>query len=196
MNQPNALSSVDGWPEPPKLLTRRNLLLAGLLLLFSLAMACLAIYLRRTRTIETGRLWGQDAVVAVQSAPQVWVAWIGTAPPSPGQRAADFQPLEVSFAPNLGHLRHALADDRSYRWEAGPSIPAEKDPPTTEASWVLMDFRGEPMPPVTVRVELESGRVQMGESGPFGQLSDRVRPPVAAFLRQLRKIRTVPKVPG
>jgi hypothetical protein len=176
------------WPQPPRLWTRRNLAIASTVMVLSGLLAVLAIYLRRTRTEETSARWGAASVVAMQAAPQLWIAWLDDRKPDLGMTAADCGPMDVSSVPNLGHLRHALADDRSYDWSAGAASQDDLQR-TDKPEWILIDLRGEPLPPVTARLELTSGRVQLGDSGQYWRLTDRVQPAVAAFLRQLRKVR-------
>lgn len=147
--------------------------------LFTLA----SIHARRTRLGETTRFWGAPTIQALQLGDHVMLRPL---------QGSDFEPVELTAFPGLGHLRKALLDERHYDWttetDSGVDDFCEN---TDEVRCVRLEFSDPTLqrfPMAKIDLELIHGVV-----GPAGQsrrvsVTDRVRPALSYQLGLLEQV--------
>lgn len=157
--------------------------------------AVLSVKLRRTQTAQTSVLFGAPAVAALESSTAVRLhldaasglelsSGLEPAPPS-GEKTVDLTDI-----PGVGHLRHALLDQRHYDWtsQQAEDIDAFAAAPRNEGSppaeWVTLELDGTPprhapIEPTRFKLELTEGWVGI----PGGNARVQLRPRVARALR-------------
>ncbi|TWT91161.1 hypothetical protein [Stieleria varia] len=109
----------DKFNDPRVSVTRRGILIGVAILVLGVLGAIGSIYARRTRLEKSRAYWGDDTITALQLAERVELVSIS---------GKEFEPVNLSGTPGLGHLRHSLLDERSYLWDS------TKDNPVTSLS--------------------------------------------------------------
>lgn len=99
---------ADKYNDPRANITRRGILLGLAVFILGIIGAAASIYMRRTRLGETTRFWGQETITALQLAERMQLLPRG---------GSDFEPVELTATPGLGHLRRALLDERNFDWQ-------------------------------------------------------------------------------
>lgn len=99
---------ADKYNDPRARITRRGILMGLAVLVLGIIGAAASIYFRRTRLGETTRFWGQETITALQLAERMQLLPLV---------AGDFEPVELTATPGLGHLRRALLDERNFDWQ-------------------------------------------------------------------------------
>jgi hypothetical protein len=104
------------------------------------------------------------------------------------------EPVNLTGTPGLGHLRHALLEQRHYLWktEESSSIDDLTTPDAKFAKLVFWDSRQDEtvrVPTATLRLELQGGWVGTADGTRRVQLTERARPAVRHFLSTLRNVR-------
>lgn len=98
---------ADKYSDPRAKITRTGVLLGIGVLFLGICGAALSIYARKTKLEQTTRFWGPETITGLQLAEKIELRPLGS---------SDFDPVEISGTPSLGHLRHALLDERSFDW--------------------------------------------------------------------------------
>lgn len=113
---PDASSSsdlhLDKYSDPRAKITRSGVLLGFGVVILGICGAGLSIYARKTKLEQTTKFWGPETITALQLAEKIELRPIG---------ASNFDPVDLSGTPSLGHLRHALLDDRGFDWNTESS---------------------------------------------------------------------------
>jgi hypothetical protein len=175
----------EGWVDHPKIPITRRAVLAGVaIMILGVIGAVASIYARRTRLELTTDFWGPDAILAMQVSPQVTLRLEAVGARS-NQEAKD---IDLTGTPGLGHLRHALLDQRHYEWQTRTvsSVESLRDETTRMATLTFSDPL-EKFPTATIELELIGGWVgppvtEGSSSGQRVQLITRAQPAVRHFL--------------
>ena len=102
----------DKYNDPRAAITPRGIWIGVGVVILGMIGAAGSIYARKTRLEQTTRFWGAETITALQLAERIELRPIGS---------SDFQPVELTATPGLGHLRKALLDERSFDWESESS---------------------------------------------------------------------------
>jgi len=128
--------------------------------------ACASWWFRFSATHQAAQFWGNDAATLIRDADEVEVLSLKLAvdPNTEGVVAvagAAWQitgSQDVSHAPGLTHLRHALLEDRSFRWPVR-DVPAGKE-------WSHgLRFRSGPNTPLTILFDSDFAMLTKLERG-------------------------------
>ena len=184
-NLPTGAASLppDGWVDHPKIpITGRAIWMGLAILLVSIIVAGASIHFRRTQLELTTRFWGADAIRAMQLSPIVTLTF---------DSDAGKKPVDLTGTPGLGHLRHALLEQKHYLWqtEEALAVDAVTTPEAKFATVVFSDPRVDEavrIPAATIRFELQGGWIGPPDGSHRVQLTDRVKPAVRHFLTMLR----------
>ena len=182
-NPSDSASLPEGWVDHPKVpVTGRAVAMGVAIFLVAIVVAASSIYFRRTQLELTTRFWGSDTIRAMQLAPIVTLKF-----DSDGERS----PVDLTGTPGLGHLRHALLEQKHYLWstEVAESVESLKTPEAKFATLVFSDPREDKeirVPSATVRLELQGGWVGTSDGSKRVQLIERAAPAVRHFLTMLR----------
>ncbi len=130
-----------------------------------------SIYVRRTRLGETTRFWGAPTIKALQLGDHVMLRPL---------QGSDFEPVELTAFPGLGHLRKALLDERHYDWttETNSSVD-DFCASTDEVQCVRLEFSDPTLkrfPMAKIDLELNHGVVGPADQSRRVKVNDRVRP--------------------
>ncbi len=170
--------------------------------------AVASVYFRRTQTEKTTEFWGPAGITAFQLAPMVKLEILDGK--EPGE-------VDLTGMPGLGHLRHALLEQRHYEWETESAESMEARTATTSSQ--AAQAEGEPaesaaekpllaeltfwdprkpteLPPdmpviqtTTVLLELNEGWVGPSAGQRSVRLNERSRPAVRHFLTTMRNVK-------
>lgn len=203
-----------GWVDHPRIkLTRRALYVAVGLTAIGILGAVTSVWMRRTQLEKTTEWFGAETIQAIQILPQVTLEL--SDPVDPGAVVADAPPvadataatsdtpvaastppaartIDLSDMPGMGHLRHALLDQRHYDWQqqrAGTveqllAQPSSDEGPRQWARLTFTDPRGD-FPSGSVVLELSEGWVESGDGQQLVRLVPRAQPAVRHFLQVL-----------
>lgn len=97
----------DKYNDPRARITKRGVWMGIGVVVFGIVGAAASIYARRTRLEQTTRFWGPETIEALQLAERVELIARGD---------SEFDPVELTATPGLGHLRRALLDERGFDW--------------------------------------------------------------------------------
>ena len=189
------------WVDHPKIpITRRAILVGiGLVALGTLG-AVTSIWARRTQVEKTTAFFGIETIRALQYAPGVMLRLEAEAADAPltltesesGRSATSLagstpptvvKEIDLTATPGLGHLRHALLDERHYDWTTrnDRSIDSLRSPRTRMATLTFSDPRGI-IAPATIHLELTEGWVGTPRGDRSVRLIPRVQPAIRHFL--------------
>ena len=139
---------------------------------------------RRTRLVETTRFWGSDTITAIQLGDHVMLL---------PREGADFEPVELTAFPGLGHLRKALLHEDHYEWSTEQtSSVADLCATEEDTQCVRLEFSDPSLNRFeTARIDLELKR---GIVGPADQphrvaVNDRVRPALQHQIGLLMRVK-------
>lgn len=177
---------ADKYNDPRVSVSRRGILLCVAILILGIVGAALSIRARRTRLEKSLEFWGQDTITAFQLAEKVELI------PLAGK---EFDPVNLSGTPGLGHLRHTLLDERSYLWETREAAAVSEISKVADAYCVKLrwtDPTANRFTDRTVILDLNTGWAGHDEGGDETapsdrrvQLIERVRPALKKFLETL-----------
>lgn len=176
-------SLPEGWVDHPKIpVTRRAILMGVAIFVSAIIVTAASIYFRRTQLELTTRFWGADTIRAIQLAPTVTLKF-----DSDGEK----MPVDLTGTPGLGHLRHALLEQRHYMWETETAAPVDilSVADAKFATLVFSDPRTDmvdPVPTATIRLELQDGWVGPVDGFKRVRLIERAQPAVRHFLTMIR----------
>jgi len=167
-------------PPAEPAITGCGILLGLGVLLFAAFFAVASIYARRTRLEKTREVFGDDTITALQLADQVHLL------PGEGQ---DFEPVELTGTPGLGHLRRALLDERHYQWDTLQSgtVGAAGGDKAIRFTLELADPTGKRVPVIRIPMELTEGWIGTPDGTRRVRVNDRVRPALRHQLVMLQK---------
>lgn len=171
-NDPRAKFGAKGW-----------MVVAGIAV-FASVFTYFSVNARRTRLGETTRFWGQETITAIQLGDHVMLI---------AREGSDFEPVELTAFPGLGHLRKALLHEDHYEW-------------TTEQSGSVQDLCSVEDDTQCVRLEFsdpslnrfETARIDIelkrGIVGPVDKptrvaVNDRVRPALQHQIGLLMRVK-------
>ena len=161
---------ADKYNDPRAQITARGVWIGVAVALAAIVMAGLSIYLRQTQLEKTTEFWGETTIRALQLADKVHLLPAGD---------EQFEPVELTAVPGLGHLRRALLDERHYRWETASDRPVAEKCVDEQAFCVrlrLADPRGQRVPVTEIVLELNEGWVGPADGSKRVRVTDRVQP--------------------
>ncbi|MGB7325984.1 MAG: hypothetical protein WBD31_14005 [Rubripirellula sp.] len=128
--------------DPRAKVTGRGIGIGVLVAVFAIVGAWASIKARKTQLGETTRFWGPETIMALQLGERIEIRPRGV---------SDFEPVDLTSTPGLGHLRRALLDERHYDWTtetASPVLEMCANPGDTEADQLGKDgpFAGKNTP--------------------------------------------------
>lgn len=139
---------------------------------------------RKTRLVETTRFWGQDIITAIQLGDHVMLL------PRDG---SDFEPVELTAFPGLGHLRKALLHEDHYQWDTETSASvAQLCADEQEPKCVRLEFSDPSLhrfEPALIDIELNRGIVGPADQPQRVTVIDRVRPALAHQISLLMRVK-------
>jgi hypothetical protein len=189
----SSVSRPDGWVDHPVIPITRRAIFAGVAItVLAVVTAFASIYARRARLELTTEFWGPDTILALQHAPRVILhLWPTPATEGGGDGSGHVlqqpQTVDLSGTPGLGHLRHALLDQRHYEWETRMAKPAHRIDAAGGyfATLTFSDPRGR-VPTGSIDLELNEGWVGPPDRQERVRLIARARPAVRHFLEVVR----------
>lgn len=178
-SSPSVDPHSDKYNDPRAKITPRGIWIGIGVLLLGILGAAGSIYQRKTRLEETRKFWGDETVLALQLAERIKMDAIC---------GVEFDTVELTATPGLGHLRHALLDERSYAWDTANKETVMAKCQAGEASCVqlvLTDPTAHRFETIELVVDLENGWVGPSDGSRSVQTTPRVRPALAKFLKTL-----------
>ena len=156
--------------------------------------AVASVYFRRTQTAKTSEFWGAEAITAFQLAPMVKLKI------RDGQEPGE---VDLTGMPGVGHLRHALLEQRHYEWDTKTMESVESRvaaDPVNERLFATLTFwdprKPAELPPdmpviqtTTVLLDLSEGWVGPASGERSVRLNERSRPAVRHFLTTMRNVK-------
>ena len=183
MNDPSIDTTTDihadKYNDPRAKITRRGLLLGLLVVVLGIVGAAGSIYARRTRLEKTTEYWGPDTITALQLGEKIEMLSIS---------GRQFEPVELTRTPGLGHLRHMLLDERSYDWSTMSDEPIGQRCDQAESFCVQLrvtDPTAHRFSTVRLTVDLNSGWLGYSDGSSSVRIAERKRNAVKKFLEQL-----------
>lgn len=201
------------WVDHPKIPITRRAVLAGIVIgVLGIVGAVAGVWARRTRLEKTTAFWGADAISAMQLGPRVTLRLEPVGLPAPEnlptptlpetvQKTAEAsdtgsatppepqtKEIDLTGVPGLGHLRHAILDERHYDWEtrSDKTIESLRSGDSRIAYLTFSDPLGK-IPASTIALELTGGWV----GTPPSPTSDATTDPAA---NGNRSVRLIPRV--
>lgn len=175
----NSDPHADKYNDPRAKITRRGLLLGLLVVALGIVGAAGSIYARRTRLEKTTEYWGPDTITALQLGEKIEMLSIS------GQQ---FEAVELTRTPGLGHLRHMLLDERSYDWSTTSDEPIGQRCDQPESFCVQLrvtDPTAHRFSTVRLTVDLNSGWLGFSDGASSIRIAERKRNALKKFLEQL-----------
>ena len=176
---------ADKYNDPRAKITRRGILLGFTVFVLGIFGAAASIYSRRTRLGETTRFWGRETITALQLAERMQLLPRGS---------SDFEPVELTATPGLGHLRTALLDERNFDWQTEDAgSVAEKC--SAEASKVphcmqlrLTDPTAHRVSTIEIDIDLAGGWVGPSDGSRRVQATTWVQPKLRNYLETIMTV--------
>jgi len=176
----NSKPLPDGWVDHPKIPITRRAVLAGVaIMILGVIGAVASIYVRRTQLEKTTEFLGADAILAIQILPRVTLQL----EPLGQTDGVEAKTIDLTGTPGLGHLRHALLDERHYDWQTRAESPVQslRSSETRFATLTFSDPK-EKFSPATLQLELTEGWVSPAGENDRVRLIERAQPAVRHFL--------------
>lgn len=176
---------ADKYNDPRARITRRGILMGFAVILLGIIGAAASIYLRRTRLEETTRFWGQETITALQLAERMQLLPRG---------GSDFEPVELTATPGLGHLRRALLDERHFDWQTEQAASVAEscamkdptDPPCVQIR--LTDPTAHRVGTIEIDIDLAEGWVGPSDGSRRVQATTWVRPKLRNYLSTIMTV--------
>jgi hypothetical protein len=169
----------DKYSDPRAKITKSGILIGVGVVMLGILGAALSIYARKTKLEQTTRFWGPETIMALQLAEKIELRPIG---------ASDFDPVDLSGTPSLGHLRHALLDERGFDWNTESSSSAaemcQKPADGKELSCVRLRFTdptANRIGTIDLDLDLVGGWVGPSDGSRRVQATEWVRPKLANY---------------
>ncbi|MEO1524069.1 MAG: hypothetical protein AAFX06_01475 [Planctomycetota bacterium] len=171
---------ADKYNDPRAQITKRGLMLGGLVVVLGIGGAALSIWARRTHLEKTTPFWGPKVIEALQLAEEFELV------PSLAAADGEVENVRLSGMPGLGHLRHTLLDDRSYLWDSVLEQPIS-DRIESEPCMLLRltDPTAKRFPETRIVIALDSGWVGLEDENQQVQLSERFREALPTYLKRV-----------
>ena len=167
---------ADKYNDPRVQITRRGILMGVGVLILGIIGAAGSIYARKTRLEKSREFWGDETILALQLAERIqMVALCGK----------DFGTVELTATPGLGHLRHALLDERSYQWDSSSTDSVMEMCANESDQCVqlrLTDPTAHRFEIVEINLDLKDGWVGPSDGSRRVRTTKRVRPALGKFL--------------
>jgi len=179
----NSVQTGRNEPTSPHFSLRRWLLIVVVLTTIGIIGAAASVVLRRTQLGRTTEFWGPDVIRTLQLSDEFRLTIPAAGPLEWKTESADGS-VDLSDTPGIAHLRHALLDERHYRWETVREEPMEQViAELPKAKWVTLELRGTPpelrgeppLQPVEFQVELTEGWIGRRGEPRAVQMIERVR---------------------
>ena len=178
---------ADKYNDPRAAITARGIWIGVVVVLLGIAGSFGSIYARKTRLEESTRFWGQDTITALQLGERIELLPAGD---------SNFQPVELTATPGLGHLRRALLDERNYEWETEIERPAleycgtkpsgETDDAFTKCIRLrLTDPTGHRFETVEIDIDLGGGWIGPSDGSRRVQASEYVQPKLRNYFKTI-----------
>ena len=177
---------ADKYNDPRVSITRRGILIGVVVAILGVVGAAGSIYSRRTRLEKSRKFWGDDTITALQLAERMELVSVS---------GKDFELVDLSGTPGLGHLRHALLDERNYVWESVTGEPMSSICGESESYCVALNFSDPTARRFTDRsivVDMKNGWVghaaaddETIDAEKRVQLTERYRPAMKKFLETM-----------
>jgi hypothetical protein len=170
---------ADKYNDPRAKVTPRGLLLVALVIVLGIIGAAGSIYARRTRLEKTTEFWGAETITALQLGERIQMLSLA---------GRQFDPVELTHTPGLGHLRRLLLDERNYDWSSVSGHPVTQhcqgdDPLCVQLK--LSDPTAKRFEPIELTIDLQNGWLGNSEGTRCLQIADRKRTALRKFLEQL-----------
>ena len=173
----------DKYSDPRAKITRFGVLLGIGVVILGICFAAISISIRKTKLEQTTKFWGPETITALQLAEKIELRPIGS---------SDFEPVDLSGTPGLGHLRHALLDDRGFEWNTkslGAAAERCQNPPEEGAvSCVrlrLTDPTAKRIGTIDLDLDLVGGWVGPGDGSKRVQATEWVRPKLMNYFQMI-----------
>ncbi len=170
----------DKYNDPRAKITRRGTLIGMGVVLFGVVGAAASIYGRRTRLGETTRFWGPETILALQLAERIEML---------PRRGSEFEAVELSRMPGLGHLRRMLLDERSFDWQTETEKSVLSQSSENQPEFCLMlrltDPTAHRFETVEIDIDLASGWVGPSDAEKCIQVVARKRTGLQHFLKTI-----------
>ena len=170
---------ADKYNDPRVQITRRGVLMCVGVLILGMIGSAASIYARKTKLEKTREFWGDDTITALQLGERLQMDSIG---------GLEFSTVELTAAPGLGHLRHALLDERSYDWKTAADQPIGDKCQGEDSKCVrlkITDPTANRFEPIEICIDLNEGWVGPSDGSRCVQTTPRVKPALGKFLVQL-----------
>jgi hypothetical protein len=174
---------LDKYSDPRAKITRFGVLLGLGVVILGICGAALSIYARKTKLEHTTKFWGPETITALQLAEKIELRPIGS---------STFDPVDLSGTPSLGHLRHALLDDRGFDWNTESSGAAaamcQKPPKEGAVSCVrlrLTDPTAKRIGTIDLDIDLVGGWVGPSDGSKRVQATEWVRPKLTSYFQMI-----------
>lgn len=159
-SSPTNLDAVhaDKYNDPRVRVTWKLYFILLLIMIGAIAFALASVAARRTQLGETTAFWGAETIRAIQLGDHVMLYPV---------KGVDFEPVELTAFPGLGHLRRALLDERHYDWDtSGEQSIAARLASDTPREHVRLEFSDPTLKRfATAKIELELNTGMVGTSG-------------------------------
>lgn len=176
---------ADKYNDPRAKITRRGIWMGVGVFVLGIIGAATSIYARRTRLGETTRFWGQETITALQLAERMQLLPRGS---------SEFETVELTATPGLGHLRRALLDERHFDWNTETSggvvemcSPVESDSPTC-VQIRLTDPTAHRVGTIEIDLDLAGGWVGPSDGSRRVQATEWVQPKLRNYLSTIMTV--------
>ncbi|QDS95526.1 hypothetical protein FF011L_43230 [Roseimaritima multifibrata] len=151
------------------------------------------IQLRRTQLEKTIDFFGADAVAALQSSAVLRLRFDEGSPLAEKMESHD-RTIDLAGVPGVGHLRHALLDQRHYDWDTVVEKKIEEQEKQSSDSWVAIELEGtprgyDPIHETIFWLEMNSGAVGVVGGKGSVQLNSRVAGAVKEHVLMMSNVR-------
>ncbi|QDT04022.1 hypothetical protein K227x_24080 [Rubripirellula lacrimiformis] len=176
---------ADKYNDPRAVITGRGIAIGVLVAILAVLGTWASIRARKTKLEETTRFWGQDVITALQIGERMELISRGN---------SDFETVDLTATPGLGHLRRALLDERHFDWttETAGSVadmcPAEDDPKSPCIQLRLTDPTGHRFEPVEIDIALDGGWVGPSDGSKRVQATDWVQPKLRNYFATIMSV--------
>ncbi|MFK8112738.1 MAG: hypothetical protein AB8B91_11070 [Rubripirellula sp.] len=172
---------ADKYNDPRAKITRRGILIGVAVLVLGILGAAGSIYARRTHLVETTEFWGEETITALQLAERMELLPRGD---------SEFEIVELTATPGLGHLRHALLESTHFDWstETEASVaelcqPSKADAKLPQCVQIrLSDPTANRVGTIEIDIDLEGGWVGPSDGSKRVQATYWVKPKLRNYL--------------
>ena len=170
---------ADKYNDPRAKITRRGILLGVLVAILGVIGSAVSIYARRTRVEKTTEFWGESTITAFRLGERIHL--------SPGS-GKEFETVELTRTPGIGHFRRMLLDQRNYDWSTVTAEPiaAIRDANGSYCMQVkFSDPPGNRFEDLNLCIDLADGWIGAIDRDQRMKISERKRNALKNFLEQV-----------